>query len=98
MANIKRFKSKNIKRIVFKTPRFLAERAFLIFWILLLLFISLSTLVFYKYSYLVKKADIEPPKDSILFKEESYNAVLKIWQDKEKRFSEVDLKQYINPF
>lgn len=98
MVNTKKFKLKRINKTILKIPRFLAERAFLVFWILLLLSLSLSAFVFYQYSYLIKKTEIKAPQNSILFKEDSYNTVLKAWQDQEQRFSEVDLKQYLNPF
>jgi len=95
---IPKLKLKKIKDFLKKLPRTLGERAFLTFLGLLLIALIFGGLVFYKYSILVEKAEPEISEIPLKFKEKTYQDVLKIWQEKEKRFEEADLKEYPNPF
>jgi len=54
--------------------------------------------IFYKYNILAQKAEPEITEKPLQFKEKTYQDVLKIWQEKEKRFNEADLKEYPDPF
>jgi len=95
---IPKLKLKKIKDFLTKLPRTLGERAFLTFLGLLLIALIFGGLIFYKYSILVEKAEPEISEIPLKFKEKTYQDVLKIWQEKEKRFEEADLKEYPNPF
>lgn len=97
---ITRIKFNTIKIFFRKLPRILGEKAFLCFLALLFLDLIFSGLVFYKYSLLVqnKKPDIPQAEKPIQFKEKTYQDVLTIWQEKEKRFQETEIKVYPNPF
>jgi len=99
---IPKFKTEKIKQFFKKLPRTLGERSFLTFLGFLLIALILGGLIFYKYSFLVEK---EPPtkigegvEKPLKFNEKNYQEVLEIWQEKEKRFEEVNLKEYPNLF
>jgi len=98
MLKLKKIKFKKAIEFFKKLPRTLGERAFLTFLGLLLIALIFGGLVFYKYSILVEKAEPEISEIPLKFKEKTYQDVLKIWQEKEKRFEEADLKEYPNPF
>lgn len=89
-----KIKLPNLKR----TPRFLAERAFLSFLVLLAFCLIFGAAIFYRYNVLAKKANSEVNKNYLSFDEKTFQGVLKIWQEREKRFKEVDSKTYPNPF
>ena len=95
---IPRLKPKKIKDFLKKLPWILGEEAFLAFLGLFALALIFGGLVFYKYGVLAKKMDLQITEEPLQFKEETYQAVLKIWQEKETRFEETDLKEYPNPF
>jgi len=78
--------------------RFLAERAFLTFLILLLLSLLLGGLLFYKYSFLTAKAEPADIHQASRFKEEVYQGVVDEWQSREERFEAADTKEYLDAF
>ena len=94
-----------IKERINKTKKFLGKVPLIIarhaFWACLTLFI-LSLVVganlFYKYSILAQRAEPESLEQTVLFKERTYQRVLKAWQEREKRFEEADFKEYSDPF
>jgi len=95
---IPKIKTKKTKEFFQKLPRILGENAFLIFLGLLIIALILGGFIFYKYSILVAKMEPQVIEKPLQFKEKTYQAVLKFWQEKEKRFKEVDFKEYPNPF
>lgn len=102
MFKLKKIKLKKIKNFLKSLPRTLGENAFLTFLGLLFVSLILGAFIFYQYSFLIGK---EPPtkigegaEKPLKFKEKTYQNILKIWQEKEERFKETDLKEYSNPF
>jgi len=95
---IPKIKAKKIKEFFKKLLRVLGERAFLTFLGLLIITLIFGGFIFYKYSILAAKMEPQVTEKPLQFKEKTYQAVLKFWQEKEKRFKEVDLKEYSNPF
>ena len=95
---ISKLKTRKIKKFFKELPRTLGEKAFLTFLGLLLLALIFSGFIFYKYNLLVKKAEVQNIERPLQFKEKTYQDILKIWQEKEKRFQETDLKIYPDPF
>ncbi|MDI6603244.1 MAG: hypothetical protein QME57_03980 [Patescibacteria group bacterium] len=95
---ISRLKIKKIKEFLKRLPRTLGERAFFVFLGLLLLALIFGGIIFYKYNILVKKVKVQIIEEPLQFQEKAYQDILKIWQEKEKKFQETDLKQYPNPF
>ena len=98
MMKIPKFKTEKIKQFFKKLPRTLGEHSFLTFLGFLLIALILGGLIFYKYSFLVEKEKPEVLEKPLKFKEKTYEAVLETWQEKEKRFEEVNSKEYPGPF
>lgn len=96
---IPKLKIKKLKKRLERLPKILAERAFLTFFGLFLLFLVLGFIVFYKYSFLIQQKVPEitemAPRG---FNEKIYEEVLKAWQEKEERFQRTDHKEYPNLF
>jgi len=99
---IPKFKTEKIKQFFKKLPRTLGEQSFLTFLGFLLIALILGGFIFYKYSFLVEKEPStkisEGVEKPLKFKEKIYEAVLENWQKKEKRFEEVNFKEYPDPF
>ena len=94
-----------IKERINKTKKFLGKVPLIItthaFWACLILFIlslAIGANLFYKYSILAQRAEPEGLEQTVLFKERTYQKVLEIWQEREKRFQEADFKEYSDPF
>lgn len=96
--NLTKPEVRRIKGFFIRTPRVLAEKAFLTFLGLFLVVLIGNGVLFYKYNVLVKKTDFKIAEQSVDFQEESHKAVLQTWQEREKRFLEVESNSYLNPF
>lgn len=81
-----------------KILRTLGENTFPSILFLFLLATILSSLIFYKYVILVKKIEPEISGKPLLVEEETYQDILMIWQEREMKSQQADLKQYLNPF
>jgi hypothetical protein len=79
-------------------PRKIAENAFIGFLVLFLIALIFSGLLFYKYYFLVERAEVSQPEELIQLKEKTIEQVLQAWQTRERRFIQADSKQYPNPF
>jgi predicted DNA-binding transcriptional regulator len=95
---IPRLKIKEIKQFLKKLPRTLGERSFKTFLGLLLITLIFSGFIFYKYSFLAEKGKLEALEKPLKFNEKIYQEVLKVWQEKEKKFEEANFKEYPDPF
>lgn len=93
-----KIRTKRIKEIFKKLPKSLGEKAFLTFLVLLLVALIFGGIIFYQYGILAKKTEIQITERPLQFEENTYQEVLKVWQEKEERFKETDLKQYPDPF
>lgn len=93
-----KIETKKIKEFIKRLPKMLAENSFLTFLAFFLIGLIFGCLVFYKYGILIQKAKPEAIEEPLKFDEETYQDILKIWQEKEKKFKEVDFKEYPNPF
>lgn len=98
MFKIKKINLKKLRYFLGKLPRILAEKPFLTFLVLLLFFLILSSLIFYKYSILSDKAKPEISEKPLAFNEKTYNDILQIWQERKEKFEAADKKEYPNLF
>ena len=98
MVKIPRLKIKETRQFLKKLPRTLGEKSFLTFLGLLLISLIFSGFIFYKYSFLAEKEKLEVLEKPLKFNEKVYQDVLKIWQEKEKKFEETNFKKYPDPF
>lgn len=95
---IPKVKIKKIKERLKRLPRALAERAFLTFFGLFTVSLILGALIFFQYSFLIQEKEPQITEEPLQFKEKNYQDVLKTWQEREERFEEADLKEYLDPF
>jgi len=91
-------KINKLKKSLSKVPLIIAAHAFWACLILFILCLAIGADLFYKYSILAQRAEPESLEQVVFFKENTYQQVLKIWQEREKRFQETDFKEYSNPF
>lgn len=89
---------KKIKYYFLKIPGLLAENAFFTFLGLFLIALAISSVLFYKYDILIKKAVVKTDDQPIEFKGQTHSSVMQIWQEREKNFEQADSKIYLNPF
>ncbi len=91
---LKKIKIEKIKKL----PRVLEKNAFLTFLILLFLALIFGGITFYRYSIMVQRMEPEILKAPIQFKEETFQEILRVWQEREKEFKETELKEYPDLF
>lgn len=87
-----------IKKNLIKLPEFLAKNDFAAFLLLFIVGLIISTLIFYEYSYLVQKKEIKITEITPQFRKEDYREILKIWEERDKRFQEAEFLFFSNPF
>lgn len=93
MKNIKKLKDK-----LGKLPRVLAVRDFLTFFGLFIISLLFGSLLFYRYIFLVERTEPKRTGTAIQLEDKKYEKVLKIREDKEKKFQEASSRQYPNLF
>lgn len=93
-----KIKIKKIENFSKKLPRILGEKAFFVSLLFILFSLVLGGLLFYQYSILAKKTEPKITEASFQFQEKIYEDILKIWQEREKRFEAADTKGYPDPF
>lgn len=84
---------KRLRKLLFFPITHLFLTALLLFFLALII----GGFSFYKYVFLTQRVEILV-KTSELLKENIYQEVLRTWQEQEKKFKEIDLKEYTNPF
>ena len=98
MKKLKIIKFEELKTIVKKLPKKLAEKAFLSFLGLFILSVIFGMLIFYKYRVEPEGTIPETDKIGLQFRSGLYQQVLEIWQSTEQNFEKTDTKQYPNLF
>lgn len=84
----------NFKKIF----RILAEKSFLFSLCLVLLSLIVGGFVFYKYYILVVESEPEASEITLKLKNQAYEDIIKTWEERQKKITEADFKNYINPF
>lgn len=97
MMNIKRIKLKDIKKFLGKIPLILGKNAFFSFLGLFALCLIIGGFVVYKNYLSLEEVDPQTVKQ-FKFHSKTYQQVLDVWQEKEKRLKETDFKYYSDPF
>ena len=98
MPKLKKFKLKEIIVFFQKLPFILGKNAFLTFLGLFILALIFASFVFYTNYILIKDIDSDIIQKEFKFDSQTYQEILEIWQEKEKRLKETDSKIYPNPF
>jgi hypothetical protein len=86
---------KKIKKLLEKLAINLIERGYLTLILIFFLSWIFGFLVYLKY---VNPSPLGEEGKIVKFDEKIYKKVLEKWQEKEKKFQEIDLKEYPNPF
>ncbi len=88
---------KKNREYISKIFRFSAEHLFLSSLVLILVSLLLGALVFYKYGILSQK--VEPELGPVIkFEKDTYQKILKEWQDRGEVFEEAKTKTYPDLF
>lgn len=93
-----KIKIRKFKKFLKNLPLAIAQHAFLACLLLFFSALIFGGLLFYKYSILVQKTKLEDLSWGFYLEEETYQQVLKVWQEQEQKFQEADSKEYPNPF
>lgn len=88
----------SIKKGVKNIMWFLAQNAFLVVLIFILLEILLGEFLFYQYISLPRVRDPEITQVSLRFKKEVYKSVLSSWENREKSLTQFSIENLQNPF
>ena len=91
---ISKIKTKKLKESLKKLLWVLAEKAFLTYLALLFIALIFGAIIYYQYSAMVEKAEIEIIKEPLQFQQKTYLNILKIWQEREKKLKEAGLKEF----
>jgi hypothetical protein len=89
-----KIETKKIKNFLKKLPRILVER-FILTLLSLFVFALLLGLLIFKISISFKG---EVPSKIEIFNENLYQKVLEKFEERERKFKEIDQKIYLNPF
>jgi hypothetical protein len=87
-----------IKETFWKILWALAKRAFLTFLALFILDLIIGGFIFYKNVFLIKQEQPGVGESPLQLKEKTLDEVLGEWEIRQKKFEEVNSKQYPNPF
>ena len=72
----------------------LAEKAFLTYLVLLFLSLIFGAVVYYQYSSVIEKAEIEIIKEPLQFQQKTYQNILKIWQERRSKFQKAGSEEF----
>ncbi len=93
-----KIKIDKIKKFFKKLPWILGKNFFLASICFIILSLILGSFLFYRYNILAKKVELQITEKPLQFDEKTYQDILKIWQEREERLNEADLREYLNPF
>ena len=98
MFKIKNIKLGKLKKTLGASPRFLADNYFSTFLVMSFLSVILAMVIFYQYGINIKDEQTDISDEVLSFDDDTYQEVLVEWQKKIQKSSEVDSKEYKNPF
>lgn len=87
-----------IKEFLKKLPEILASHVFLTFLGFLFISLIIGIIIFYQQKILIERGILKVVEKPLEFEQKTYQKVLDIWREREKRFKETDFKKYLNPF
>jgi hypothetical protein len=76
----------------------MGEKPLSTFFILLVSAVIFGGLIFYQYSFLAEKKEPQVIERPIQFKEELYQKILTEWEERQKKFDQVEQKEYRDLF
>jgi len=96
--DIKFPKTKKIKGWLGKFLKKIAEKAFIVYIIMVFFASIFGGAVFHKYAASIQNVPVKSPEKITKFDEATYQRILSEWSSREVKFFEVDSKFYTNPF
>lgn len=81
-----------------RVPRWLAENDFFVSLVFILIAVILGGFVFYKYSFLAERAEPDVLDSGTALNEKALEELLRLWQERQERFDQIEFKDYHNPF
>lgn len=93
-----RIEAKKFKNYFSKLFRFIGERLFLNFLLVVVLAIIIGGFIMYRYVFLSENIQFNIVERPVFFDEVIYKKVLEEWEKRDKEFQEIESKQYLNPF
>jgi hypothetical protein len=91
-------KIKNLGQFFKKIFWKMGEKRLSTFFILLILALIFGALIFYQYVFLAEKKEPQIIERPIQFKEELYQKILTEWEERQKKFDQVEQKEYRDLF
>ncbi len=99
MFKIGKINPKKIKAFFKKIPIVLGEKAFLFFWVLLVLALLLGGLIFYGFYHAASQGpEKEVSGSQSAFEHNTYQRILQIWDVRGKNLRQTELKRYPDLF
>jgi len=89
---------KKYKKYFINFSEIVARRAFASFLILFLLFVFITSIIFYSYGYLIVNKEVDIQVKQIQINDKSYNQFLEYYIQRKETFNLSDTKRYDNPF
>ena len=89
-------KTKNILGRLGNVPVFIAEHFLFSFLVAIFSVIFLANLLFYKYYILNQDITPKAEQGQTIINEKSYNNLLKVWEEQDKKFQTSVLKIYLD--
>ena len=93
-----KIETKKIVNFFKKIPRTVGEHFFLSFLIVTFIAFILGGLIFYRYIFVPKNAEVNILESPVFFNVDIYKKVLEELQNREQTIQELNSKQYSNPF
>lgn len=90
--------SQGIKKKLVRSVIKVAERPLLYSFIIFLIVLAIGGILFYQYIFLAQRKETDLLTFPVLLEEETYQKILRGWQEQESKFNEADTKSYLNPF
>lgn len=81
-----------------KLPEILVKKYLLVLILIILINVLFSIFIFYKYDFQVQEKHIQLEKDSLILEQEVLSKIIKILDQKQQRFEQVESKTYPDLF
>lgn len=98
IKKIEKGKIDEIKKIIKRSPLFVAKYAVQSSICLLVLALVIGIIFFYKYNILSVKKELESLDNSCPLNESNYNKILEVWEKNDLKMNKVNFKDYDDIF
>jgi len=93
-----KIKLAKIKDFLGEIPTILVKKPFFTTMSFLLITFVLGGIIFYKYCFLVEKAEPQVIEKPLSLKEDLFKKILEEWEERERKLEQIKYKGYPNPF